>query len=515
MRCLFLASAILLAPFSALAADGARPDITIAVNAEPNNLDPASAPFAANFRVTYSVFDTLLQRDYQSEIKKPSAGLTLKPGLATSWSRIDDRTVEVKLRKGVRFHSGTEMTADDVAYSLSKDRIFGDKAPAAQAKPYLGDIETVEIVDPYTVRVHSAKPNAILEYQLASPQAAIVPKDAYGQGVDYFKRHPVGTGPLKFVEWTDGDHLKFESFDDYFGGKPNFQSVTYRIVPEQASRIAGLVSGEFDLIVQVTPDQLKLLKTYDDLQTSSVPLQSTQEILFDVRDPVVASADVRKALSLAIDRKLIADTVFAGATTVPTSWEIPEMGSIFIDGRHAADYDPARARQLLQQGGYDGGVVTLRYPAGYYPNGDAVAQIVANMWNAIGVKTKISSTETIGQITAGGSAASMIAFTYDMPMPEKAVCAYRGESTWSAKWMPKMDIFYAGCRELPGTLDPSERQKLFSSMLDDIEASMPSALLYQQPQAFAFRKGLHFQPYPHLVMDVRPDALSFDKGNTQ
>ncbi|MDX0661232.1 hypothetical protein GOD21_30750 [Sinorhizobium medicae] len=512
MRCFLFAALVMFAPITAHAVDDTRPDLTVAVNAEPNNLDPASAPFAANFRVTYSIFDTLIQRDYQAEIDNPSKGLTLKPGLAASWRRIDDQSIELKLREGVHFHSGREMTAADVAYSLSKERIFGDKAVAAQAKPYLGDIDAVKVVDKFTVIVHSAKSNAVLEYQLASPQAAIVPENAYSQGVDYFKRHPVGTGPIKFVEWVDGDHLKFNAFDDYFGGRPNFRTVTYRFVPEQASRIAGLVSGEFDLIVQVTPDQLNLLKTYPDITTSSVPLQNTQEILFDVRDPVVASADVRKALSLAIDRNLILTNIFAGSTTVPTSWEIPEMGAIFVADRHATDYNPALARELLAKGGYNGAVITLRYPAGYYPNGEAVAQVVANMWNAIGVKTELSSTETIGQITAGGSAASLISFTYDMPIPEKGVCAYRGEGTWSAKWMPRMEVFYSGCQQLAGLFDGAQRKELFTGMLDDLEASMPSALLYQQPQAFAFRKEVHFQAYPHLVMDMRAQALSFNKG---
>lgn len=483
-------------------------EITVALNAEPNNLDPASAPFAANLRVTHSIFDTLIARDYRTEIQDPARGLTLRPGLAEAWRRLDERTIELTLRRGVTFHSGRALTSADVVFSLSKERIFGDAAIAAQARPYLGDIASVEAVDSHTVRVASARPNATLEYQLASPQAAIVPADAYAGGADAFKRHPIGTGPLRFKRWRDGERLEFEANESYFGGAPNFRRLTFRFVPEQSSRIAGLVSGEFDLIVQVTPDQIGVLRSYRDIHIATAPLQSTQEILFDTRHAVVSNALVRRALSLAIDRAAIVRTILHGQTSIPTSWQIPEMGAIYQKDRNALAYDPGLARQLLREGGYNGEVVTLRFPSGYYPNGDAIAQAVANMWNAVGVTTRIAATETIGQITAGGSAASLISFTYDMPMPEKAVCAYRGPSTWSAQWMPRMTVFYDGCGRLPGLFQADERRQLFATMLDDIEAAMPSALLYQQPQAFAMRRAIGFQPYPHLVMDFRKDAFS-------
>ena len=492
-------------------APGGR-EITVALNAEPNNLDPASAPFAANLRVTHSIFDTLIARDYQAELRDPEQGLTLRPGLAETWRRLDDRTVELTLRRQVTFHDGRALTSADVVFSLSKERIFGDDAIAVQARPYLGDIALVEAVDAHTVRVTSARPNATLEYQLASPQAAIVPADAYARGVDAFKRHPIGTGPLRFKNWREGERLEFEANEAYFGGAPNFQRLTFRLVPEQSSRVAGLISGEFDLIVQVTPDQLAVLRSYRDVHLATAPLQSTQEILFDTRHAAVANPAVRRALSLAIDRQAIVRTILHGQTSIPTSWQIPEMGPIYQRDRNALHYDAARARQLLREGGYNGEVVTLRFPAGYYPNGEAVVQAVANMWNAVGVTTRIAATETIGQITAGGSAASLIAFTYDMPMPEKAVCAYRGPSTWSARWMPNMAVFYDGCRALPGLFQIDERRRLFAAMLDDIEAAMPSAPLYQQPQAFAMRRTVRFQPYPHLVMDFRREAFAIGEA---
>ena len=500
--------------FSSFAQQGpAGREITVALNAEPNNLDPASAPFAANLRVTYSIFDTLIARHYQAELQEPERGLTLRPGLAEAWRRLDDRTLELTLRRDVTFHDGRALTSADVVFSLSKERIFGDNAVAVQARPYLGDIASVQAIDAHTVRVASARPNATLEYQLASPQAAIVPADAYARGVDTFKRHPIGTGPLKFKRWRDGERLEFEANEAYFGGAPNFQRLTFRFVPEQSSRIAGLVSGEFDLIVQVTPDQIGVLRSYPDIRIAAGPLQSTQEILFDTRHAAVASPAIRQALSLAIDRAAIVRTILHGQTSIPTSWQIPEMGAIYQKDRDALRYDVARARQLLREGGYNGEVITLRFPSGYYPNGDAVVQAVANMWNAVGVTTRIVATETIGQITAGGSAASLIAFSYDMPLPEKAVCAYRGPNTWSARWMPSMTVFYDGCRVLPGVFQTEERQRLFATMLDDIEAATPSALLYQQPQAFAMRRTVRFQPYPHLVMDFRRGAFGTEEAS--
>lgn len=505
--------AVCASALSAAHADDKRPDLTVAVNAQPANLDPAETPFAANFRVTYSVFDTLIRRDFLAEIGDPQRGLTLAPSLATEWKRLDDRTLELKLRHGVHFHNGAEMTAEDVAFSLSKERIFGEKATARQAKPYIGDIEAVEIVDPYTVRVRAAKADGILEHRLAQPQASIIPKTAYANGVDAFKRRPIGTGPIKFVEWRDNDQLRFTAFDDYFGGRPPFRNLTFRIVPELAARIAGLVSGEFDIITQVTPDQIDLLGRYPDITVRSSGLQSAQEILFDVRHPVVANPLVRKALGLAIDRDAIVKSIFGGRTSIPNSWQIPEMGTIYAAERKDVRFDVGEARRLLKDAGYANEPITLKYAVGYYPNGDAVVQAVGKMWRDVGVNVKLEAVETIGHVTGGGAPAVLIAFNYDMPLPEFAICQYRGGETRYKAWMAEtMSRFYQLCGEIAGVAEPARRRELFASILDELAGNMPDALLYQQPQAFAMRKAVAWQPYAHLVMDFRPAALAIKSG---
>lgn len=503
-----LALALLQVPEEAPAAGDPPPNLTVALNAQPLSLDPAETPFAANFRVTYSIFDTLIKRDFLAEVRDPAKGLTLAPGLATEWRRLDDRTLELRLRQGVRFHNGAELTAEDVAFSLSKERIFGEKAIAPQAKPFIGDIAAVEIVDRHTVRVRAAKPDGILEYRLAQPQASIIPKDAYANGADAFKRRPIGTGPLRFIEWRDNDQLRFEAFDGYFGGRPSFRSMVFRIVPEQAARIAGLVSGEFDIIAQVTPDQISLLERYPDIAVRSAGLQNTQEILFDVRHGPAANKSVREALSLAIDRELIVRSLFQGQTSVPNSWQIPEMGPLYIADRKDIRFDAVEAKRLLQQSGYKGESITLRYATGYYPNGDAVVQVIAKMWRDIGANVKLEAVETIGQAVAGGAASVLISFTYDMPLPEKAICQYRGADTRYKAWMPKeLERFYRRCDEIAGIGDVAQRREIFRAILDELRDNVPAALLYQQPQAFATRKGIDWQPYPHFFMDFRPDAL--------
>lgn len=507
-QCLVLATLLAWGSWAPALSLGGRPDLTVALNAQPSNLDPAETPFGANFRVTYSIFDTLIRRDFVAEMRNPEKGVSLAPGLATDWKRIDDRTLELNLRKGVRFHNGVEMTAADVAFSLSQERIFGEKAIAPQARPFIGDIEAVDVIDRYTVRVRAAKPDGILAYRLAQPQASIVPKDAYAKGIDAFKRHPIGTGPLRFVEWLDNDRLRFEAFDDYFGGRPVFQSVTFRIVPEQAARIAGLVSGEFDIITQITPDQTDLLKRYPDIAVRSAGLQNTQEILFDVRHAAVANPEVRKALSLAIDRELIVRSLFHGQTSVPNSWQIPEMGPLYIADRDDVKFDATEARRVLQGSGYKGEPITLRYPVGYYPSGDTVAQAIAKMWRDIGVNVKIEAVETIGQVTGGGAASVLISFTYDMPLPELAICQYRGAGTRYKAWMPQgMARYYQLCSEIAGVSDDAQRREIFRSILDELRTNAPSAPLYQQVQSFATRGSIDWQPYPHFFMDFRHDAL--------
>ncbi len=154
-----------------------RPDLVIAVNKLARGLEPAERTGNVDVRVTYSIFDTLIGRDFMSA--EPGGGAKLVPRLAESWKRIDPRTVEVKLRKGVKFHNGDELTSDDVVFTFSGKRMTGKTAVIRNGRRYFGHLEEVVPVDRYTVRFIAKKPDLILEQRLATYTAWIVNKRAW------------------------------------------------------------------------------------------------------------------------------------------------------------------------------------------------------------------------------------------------------------------------------------------------------------------------------------------------
>lgn len=250
----------LAAPFivtapNAFAQSDRRPVLTVAVAELPKVLEPALELNNVGTRVTYSVFDTVIRRDFKGS--PDGGGSKLLPHLATNWSREDAQTLLVTFRNDVRFHNGDRMTAEDVAYTFREGRLWGEKPQIPGGRAYFGTLAGVEAVDQNTVRFRTRVPDVLLEQRLASWCSWIVNKRHYEQvGMEGFGRNPVGTGPFRFSRMKSNEFMEFEAFDDYWMGRPSARRVIFREVPELATRVAGLVSGEFDLITNVPPDQI-------------------------------------------------------------------------------------------------------------------------------------------------------------------------------------------------------------------------------------------------------------------
>ncbi|MEQ8195650.1 MAG: ABC transporter substrate-binding protein, partial [Rhodospirillales bacterium] len=320
-----------------------RPDIVIAVNKLPRSLEPVESTGNVDVRAHYSTYDTLIRRDFLNPKKNQIPDL--KPSLAESWKWIDKNTLELKLRKGVTFHSGDPVTADDVVFTFSRERMSGKNSVLPSGSRYFGHLKKVEKIDELTVRIITEEPDVMLDQRLATYAGWIVSKKQWMQYKDEGEKwagqqnanmkknkadtkkeskkkkkkkqvnltwmhfalknirwNPIGTGPLKFVEWRKNQYIKYAANDGYFMGKPNFKTLTFKVVPEVATRIAGLASGEFDMIVDVPPDQFKVLDRYKDIEVRSVVLENTHMLVFNMLAPSLKDKRLRQALSLAIDR---------------------------------------------------------------------------------------------------------------------------------------------------------------------------------------------------------------------
>ncbi|UXN74778.1 ABC transporter substrate-binding protein [Devosia sp. A8/3-2] len=389
-------TALLLAATSALAPAQERPDLVVGVADLPATLEPGKELSNVGTRVNYSVFDTLIRRDFLSA--EGGGGSALVPGLATEWTRLDDMTLEVKLRDDVTFHNGAPLTAEDVVFTFSPERLSGENAVLSEGPAYFSVLAEVKAIDDHTVQFVTKAPDPLLEHRLSSWASWIVnkadweAKAATDGGIPMF---PVGTGPFMLDEYKADESIRPVAFDGYFGGKPTAASVTFREIPEPSTRVAGLVSGEFDIITNVAPDQIPQINGYDDIETRSVVLANSHVLAYGTQDPVIKDARIRRAMNLAIDRNLLNEALWGGRAVVPNGHQYPEFGDMYNPDHKGLQYDPERAKELLAEAGYDGGLIKYTTQPNYYLNALPAARAIVEMWKAIGLNVELNVVESL------------------------------------------------------------------------------------------------------------------------
>ncbi|MCC7483481.1 MAG: hypothetical protein IT529_00700 [Burkholderiales bacterium] len=517
VRLLGAAGTLALAIATAMAQDN-RPDIVVAVNELPRGLEPAENTGNVDVRATYSVFDTLIRRDFSVTGGGPGS---LKPLLAESWKRLSPTVLEVRLRRGVKFHNGDELTADDVLFTFSPGRLTGKEAAIPEGRQYFGHLKEVRKVDSHTVRFVTAQPDLVLEQRLATYAAWIVNQRHWqqfrGDDPKWMQRalrevrwRPVGTGPLRFRDWKKDQYVAFTANDDYFLGRPHFRSVTLREVPELATRMAGLASGEFDIAVDITPDQIATLGRYKDIQVQSVVLENSHVLVFNMAAPSLKDKRLRQALSLAIDRDKLRQALWLGRNFTPNGYQLPSFGPMYKADRAGYGYDPARARRLVKESGYDGRPIGFRLIPNYYLNGLESAQVLLEMWKAVGINVRLELVDNFQQVRAPGMEIHQWSNTYRIPDPAGAINVLYGpraqmQRTWRYWIAP--EAFNRAAEVIDTTTDLKERYDAFQSMLDIMEDEMPMTILYNPLYTYASKRRIDWKPYPLFYMDFRPDAF--------
>jgi peptide/nickel transport system substrate-binding protein len=507
----FLASTL---PATAATAAGDRPAFTVAVAALPATLEAARELSNVGTRVTYSIYDTLIRRDFLGT--PDGGGSTLKPHLATAWERKSPSELIVTLRQGVKFHNGDELTSEDVAYTFRNGRLWGDKPQIPAGKPYFGVLAGVEAIDRYTVRFRTRVPDVLLEQRLASWCSWIVNKRAYEEmGFDAYSKKPVATGPYKVVSHNQNDATVLEAFDDYWMGLPTAKRVTFKAVPELAARVAGLVAGEFDLITNIPPDQVQVVGRYKDIDVRSVVLANSHVLVFDMRDKLMTNKLIRQALAASIDRQKLVDTLWLGKAQVPGGHNYPEYGPMYVEGRQLP-FDPEKAKTLLKEAGYKGERLNFRTQAGYYTNALEAAQVMIEMWKAVGLNVDLQVVETSDQMHGAGVQIFNWSNSTRLPDPLGAIWVAwgaGGEAQVSKYWAAdSAKTFNELGRALEAETDPAARKALFVKMLDTWEDECPGTILYQPFEAYAIKRSIAWRPTTFYFMDLRPDNLTFAKA---
>jgi peptide/nickel transport system substrate-binding protein len=373
-------------------------ELRLGAQVEPTSIDPHFANVDTNNAMALHFFTPLIIRDDK---------LTPRPGLAESWRMVDDLTWEFRLRRGVKFHDGTEMTAEDVKFSI-------ERAPNVPNSPsslavYLRQIRSVEVVDSHTIRLGTAEIFPLMPIFMGT-FVIVSKKAAQGATTEDFNsgRAMIGTGPYRFVSWSRGDRVEMERFEQYWGERPDAEKVSIRFIPNAPARLSSLLAGDVDMIDFVPLTALETVERRSDLRLSrgvtnrliylhveheraNAPFVTTRAGQpFTERGPL-QDVRVRRAISKAIDRRAIMARIMDGASE-PTSQIMPEGFFGHVPEIPLERHDPEGARKLLSDAGYpDGFAITMHLPRNRYVNDVRTMEAIAQMITRVGIAAQIDA----------------------------------------------------------------------------------------------------------------------------
>jgi len=383
-----------LAPSHAMAAVPAGATLTVGLGTDVTALDPHYHNLTPNNNVAAHVFGYLVDRNEKSQ---PI------PGLATEWKTLDPTTWEFKLRRGVKFHDGSDFTAADVVASIERVPKVPNSPSAFTA--YTKQIVRIETPDPYTVRFKTAAPYPLMPSDMT--QVAMISKQFANASTDDFNsgKAAIGTGPYKVVRYVKSDRIELARNDAWWGGKTPWEKVTLRILPNDPARVAALLSADVQVIENVPTSDVAKLKADKRLGIYRTVADRLIYLHLDSdRDvsPFVTDRDgkplaknplkdprVRKALSKAINRPAVVERVMEGEA-IPSGQLVADFLFGATKNLQPEKFDPEGAKKLLAEAGYPNGFgLTLHTPNNRYVNDAKIAQAVAQMLTRVGVDTKV------------------------------------------------------------------------------------------------------------------------------
>ncbi|MBE7523446.1 MAG: ABC transporter substrate-binding protein [Burkholderiales bacterium] len=369
-------------------------NLVVGLGADVTSIDPHYHNLTPNNAVAAHLFDTLVRRNEKSQPM---------PGLATEWKAVEPTVWEFKLRRGVKFSDGSDFTAADVVASI--ERVPNVPKSPSPFTAYTKQIRKIDVVDPYTIRFHTAQPYPLMPTDMT--QIAIVSKEAAKGTTEEFNsgKAAIGTGPYKLVRYAKGDRIELARNDAWWGGRTPWEKVTLRLITNDAARVAALLSGDVQAIENVpTADVAKLasdkrlsifrqvsdrlMYVHMDSDRAVTPFVTAKDGKALDRNPL-KDPNVRKALSMAINRPLIVERVME-KEAVPAGQFVPDFLFGATKNLKVEKYDPEGAKALLAKAGYpDGFAMTIHATNNRYVNDAKIAQALAQMWTRAGVKTEV------------------------------------------------------------------------------------------------------------------------------
>lgn len=353
-----------------------RDEIILGGKADIKSTDPAGQS---------DVYSALLIRHlYNGLVKIDTDGSTVIGDLAESFDIPDELTYHFVLKKGVKFHDGTELKASDVKFTFERARdMASTKATAAY-------FDTITVDNDYEITLKLTKPSAAMLYLLTNSNMKILSEKAVTEAGDQYVEQPVGTGPFKFVEWVPNDHWVIERNDDYFGEKPLARKITCRAIVEEGSRVIALETGEIDMALDIAETEAANVEANPELVLEAGPSPSVEYIGLNFQNEYLSNQKVRQAIAYAMDKEVFIDTVVEGRAEIANTcigktipgWD-PDL--------EPYPYDPEKAKELLAEAGYPDGFDIQINVSSEIRN--RAAQILQAQLAEVGIKVEINMYE--------------------------------------------------------------------------------------------------------------------------
>lgn len=462
--------------------------LTVDLVNEPSSLDPHVQWNPDSYFVYRNIFDNLVTRNQKGEIS---------PQIATSWKAVSDTVMEFQIRSGVLFHDGSKLTPEDVAYSVSRitDPKFGS--------PQLGQFNKIikaETVGTNAVRLTTDGPYPSLLAQLV--KLSIVPKSVVESvGKEAFNLKPVGSGPYIFQGWQRGVQVTLARNDKYWGTKGPFATVSFRAIPDAATRVANLQAGATDLAVTLNSDQVAQIKSSPKAKILSATTERIGYLRLNTAKPPLDNLKIRQAISLAIDKASIVDGILGGFDK-PVGQMLTPSHVGYIADLSTPAYDLKKAQMLVKEAG-PGGQAEIELATS--PVFDQrIVQAIQQMLAEAGLNVKINMSDMASYLkrVQGGlelapsmnfgrwSCACQDADGVLFPLLHKS-------SSWSVYRNAKVDKLLEDARQ---TLDTKKRIEAYRGVHAIVLQDVPLIPLYQAAEIYGAARGLEWQPTPDESM---------------
>ncbi|MGU3576141.1 ABC transporter substrate-binding protein, partial [Brucellaceae bacterium C25G] len=387
---------------------------------EPSAIDPQFSRTGNNQMTADNMFETLLFTD---------PNLQMHPHLATEWKNTDPLTWEVSLRDDVTFHDGSPFTADDVIFSIDRtDKVPNSPAPFTDM---VSSVDKVEKIDDHNIRIITKRPNPALMEQLGRV-FMISKKAAENASLEDFNsgKAAIGTGPYKFVEWKPAESLKLQAYDGYWGKKPDYDTVEFRFIANDAARTAALLSGSVDIIDSVSPSDIARLEGEKNIKVYPIESGRLVYLALNMRDDTAPGvvdaagkpiepnpfrdAKVRKAISSMIDRNLMVDRILNGSG-VASAQIVPSVLGGYVEELQPTKPDAAEAKKLLTEAGFPEGFgITLYSSNNRFPGDGDIAQAMGQMLARGGLKVNGVQTQPYNVYSAAATKGEYGAYIFSL-----------------------------------------------------------------------------------------------------